>query len=228
MVPRLGADDPLHAYGCARAPVGRVGAKPSMLGWPTRGGHWSPGGNVAWSLCAGDPHHARGCACVLVGRVGAKPSFGCAFLLIFSRQAVWSWRCSMCPPASSVNGGVGVFSGVASTVRDWRVSGARVVWVGRLLARATNCRPPSLFIYAARANTLLGHDPRFLCFLPGVESSKRLPYPPLRLCGCKVDLEAPPVSLARPRHAEAIVKGHGCRARSLGCGKRCGHVGLGP
>ena len=187
LVPRLGADDPLHAYGCACAPVGRVGAKPSMP------------------------------------RCSVVPFFG-----FFSRQAVWSRRCSMCPPASSVNGGVGVFSGVASTVRDWRVSGARVVWVGRLLARATNCRPPSLFIYAARANTLLGHDPRFLCFLPGVESSKRLPYPPLRLCGCKVDLEAPPVSLARPRHAEAIVKGHGCRARSLGCGKRCGHVGLGP
>ena len=171
------------------------------------------------------PAGVRACLLDVLGRSrhSVVPFFG-----FFSRQAVWSWRCSMCPPASSVNGGVGVFSGVASTVRDWRVSGARVVWVGRLLARATNCRPPSLFIYAARANTLLGHDPRFLCFLPGVESSKRLPYPPLRLCGCKVDLEAPPVSLARPRHAEAIVKGHGCRARSLGCGKRCGHVGLGP
>ena len=43
LVPRPGADDPLHAYGCACAPVGRVGAKPSMLRSPTRGGPWSPG-----------------------------------------------------------------------------------------------------------------------------------------------------------------------------------------
>ena len=43
LVPRPGADDPLHAYGCACAPVGRVGAKPSMLRSPTRGGLWSPG-----------------------------------------------------------------------------------------------------------------------------------------------------------------------------------------
>ena len=56
--------------------------------------------------------------------------------------------------ASFLNGVAGVFGGVVSSVRDWRVSGVRIVRVCRLLARATNCRPLIRFILAPRLSLL--------------------------------------------------------------------------
>lgn len=53
-----------------------------------------------------------------------------------------------------LSGVAGVFGGVGSCVRDWRVSGVRIVQVGRLLARAANCRPLVYFIFAPRARLL--------------------------------------------------------------------------
>ena len=58
---------------------------------------------------------------------------------LVSCQAVRPWRHSMRSYASVLNGVAGVFGGVVSSVRDWRVSGVRIVRVCRLLARATNC-----------------------------------------------------------------------------------------
>ena len=88
-------------------------------------------------------------------------------IILFSCQAVRPWLHPMRLCASLLDGVVGVFGGVVTSVRDWRVSGDGDVWVGRLLATETNCRPASHFILAARSNfASWANDPRFLCCLP--------------------------------------------------------------
>ncbi len=52
------------------------------------------------------------------------------------------------------NGVSAVFGGVVSSVRYWCVSGVRIVRVGRLLARATNCRALIRFIFPPRSSLL--------------------------------------------------------------------------
>lgn len=83
----------------------------------------------------------RATQCCLVGYDGGNGDTGCdpqpgKFV---SCQAVRPWRHSTRSCASVLIGAAGVFGGVVSSVRDWRVSGVRIVRVCRLLARATNC-----------------------------------------------------------------------------------------
>jgi len=63
-----------------------------------------------------------------------------------SCQAVRPWRHSTRSCASVLNGVAGVFGGVVSSVRDWRVSGVRIVRVCRLLARQRTVDPSSVSI----------------------------------------------------------------------------------
>lgn len=101
-----------------------------------------------------------------------------------------------------MNGVAGVFGGVVSSVRDWRVSGVRIVRVGRLLARATNCRPLIRFIFAPKIElALLGHDPWFLCCLPHcMENFVRQPRtcPPCGFAAAMWTSKAVPTSRTYP------------------------------
>ena len=65
---------------------------------------------------------------------------------LVSCQAVRPWRPSTRSCASVLNGVAGVFGGVVSSVRDWRVSGVRIVRVCRLLARQRTVDPSSVSI----------------------------------------------------------------------------------
>ena len=94
-----------------------------------------------------------------------------------------------------LNGVSGVFGGVVSSVRDWRVSGVRIVRVGRLLARATNCRPLIRFIFAPRSSSLflvmtLGSCVAFPSYGKIRETAPHLSS--LWLCGSNADLESIP------------------------------------
>ena len=57
----------------------------------------------------------------------------------------------------------------------------------------------------------LGHVPRFLCCLPGVECYIQSLLSSLWLCGCKVDNNAVPLSLAMHHRRDVMVESvHGC------------------
>lgn len=89
----------------------------------------------------------------------------------------------------------GVFGGVVSSVRDWRVSGVGIVRVGRLLARATNCRPPVRFIFAPSLSllflvTTLGSCVAFPSYGKIRRTAPHLSS--LWLCGRNADLESSP------------------------------------
>ena len=94
-----------------------------------------------------------------------------------------------------LNGVTVVFGGVVSSVRDWRVSGVWIVRVGRLLARATNCRPLIRFIFAPRSVflflvTTLGSCVAFPFYGKIRETAPHLSS--LWLCGSDVDLGSSP------------------------------------
>ena len=94
-----------------------------------------------------------------------------------------------------LNGVAVVFGGVVSSVRYWRVSGVRIVRVGRLLARATNCRPLIRFIFAPRLSllflvTTLGSCVAFPSYGKIRETAPHLSS--LWLCGFNADLESSP------------------------------------
>ena len=83
-----------------------------------------------------------------------------------------------------------------SSVRDWRVSGVRIVRVGRLLARAANCRPVVRFIFAPKIElalllvTTLGSCVDFPSYGKIRRTAPHLSS--LLLCGCNADLESSP------------------------------------
>ena len=82
-----------------------------------------------------------------------------------------------------------------SSVRDWRVSGVRIVRVGRLLARATNCRALIRFIFPPRSSLLLLVTTLGSCVafpLYGIIRESAPHLSSLWLCGSDADLESSP------------------------------------
>ena len=127
------------------------------------------------------------------GRVGSRIFAG----FFFSRLAVWA-RCHSTRSFSYWLCCQWVLVRVWSYCVHrtcWRMSGALVVRVGRLLARATNYKLVNLFHCCHKSGELLGRNVRFPV-LPtsyGIVLS-RCPYPPLRPSGRRGDIVATPVS----------------------------------
>lgn len=131
-----------------------------------------------------------------------------------------------------LNGVAGAFGGVVSSVRDWRVSGVRIVWVGRLLAWAANCRPLIRFIFAPRLSLLFSWSRTLVPVLTSHRMEKFVGQPrtcpPCCFAAAMRTSKAVPVSRRCPLTFVVAVSVHRTTARALGCGKLSGRGGSWP
>lgn len=112
--------------------------------------------------------------------------------------------------------------------RNGRVSGVLMAWVGRLRARASNCRLPIVLSLSPGATIALRVVlVSCVAYLRKGIRSYCCPFPPDALFGCGVDARhATCSSHALPRCGAA--EAHGAFARALGCGMSCMGAGSRP
>lgn len=112
--------------------------------------------------------------------------------------------------------------------RNGRVSGVLAAWVGRLRARASNCRPPVFLSLSPSANAA-SRVLRISCVAyrrNGIRSY-RCHFPPTPSRGCGVDDRRAACS-SHASHRCGAVEARGAVARSLGCGTSCAGAGSRP
>lgn len=109
--------------------------------------------------------------------------------------------------------------GRCGAVCNRRVGGIRPSWVGRLFARASNCRPALPLVPSPSA-----------CVASWARSVSRVAYlregileprclaPPCALCGRGEHIRRAPWSRRMPRAERFAAEAHGVVARPLGCG----------
>ena len=109
--------------------------------------------------------------------------------------------------------------------RNGRVSGVWMVWVGRLRARASNCRRPSSSFFPECRYGLAGEF-GILCCLP-IERNPTVSLVPLRPMPSRVVgwTSGKPRVPGTLRPVAWLPRPTGCTARALGCGTLCVGVG---
>ena len=110
--------------------------------------------------------------------------------------------------------------------RNGRVSGVWMAWVGRLRARASNCRRPIRFSLPQRAFAAFAGAFGILCCQP-IERNPTVPFVPLRPQPSRAAgwTSGTPRVPGRPRPVARLPRPTVCYARSLGCGTLRAGVG---